>query len=93
MEQFAQEMPDRFPKHFQVGMQGLNDWVVLGMEHGLYLLLGGVALQLVIVAPTFPFCCWRVARCGKTNSPCGSPSMQVVHASFGNCSQSPFCWP
>lgn len=48
MEQFAHEMPKRFPKDFQVSLQGLNDWVVKGMGRTLYLLLGGVALLLAI---------------------------------------------
>jgi predicted permease len=48
MEQFAKQMPDRFPKHFQVDTEGLNDWVARGMGRRLYLLLGGVALLLAI---------------------------------------------
>jgi predicted permease len=48
MKEFAVEAPTRFPKHFQVETEGLNDWVVLGMGPKLYLLLGGVALLLVI---------------------------------------------
>jgi predicted permease len=48
VEQFAHEMPKRFPKDFQVSLQGLNDWVVKGMGRTLYLLLGGVALLLAI---------------------------------------------
>ena len=48
MEQFAREMPDRFPEHFQVTLHGLNDWVIERMGHTLVLLLGGVALLLAI---------------------------------------------
>ncbi len=48
MEQFAREMPNPFPEHFQVTLHGLNDWVVERMGHTLVLLLGGVALLLAI---------------------------------------------
>lgn len=48
MEQFAREMPNRFPEHFQVTLHGLNDWVIERMGHTLVLLLGGVALLLAI---------------------------------------------
>jgi predicted permease len=48
MEQFAREMPNRFPEHFQVTLHGLNEWVIERMGHTLVLLLGGVALLLAI---------------------------------------------
>ena len=48
MEQFAREMPNRFPEHFQVTVHGLNEWVIERMGHTLVLLLGGVALLLAI---------------------------------------------
>ena len=48
MEQFAREMPNHFPEHFQVTLRGLNEWVVERMGHTLVLLLGGVALLLAI---------------------------------------------
>ena len=48
MEQFAREMPNRFPEHFQVTLHGLNDWVIERTGHTLVLLLGGVALLLAI---------------------------------------------
>jgi predicted permease len=48
MEQFAREMPNRFPEHFQVALHGLNEWVIERMGHTLVLLLGGVALLLAI---------------------------------------------
>lgn len=48
MEQFAREMPNRFPEHFQISLHGLNDWVIERMGHTLVLLLGGVALLLAI---------------------------------------------
>jgi predicted permease len=48
MEQFARETPKRFPKHFKVGVQGLNDWVLRQIGRTLYLLLGAVALLLAI---------------------------------------------
>jgi predicted permease len=48
MEQFAKDTPKHFPEHFQVHVEGLNDWVVKQMGGTLYLLLGGVALLLAI---------------------------------------------
>jgi predicted permease len=48
MERFAKDTPKHFPEHFQVHVQGLNDWVVNQMGGTLYLLLGGVALLLAI---------------------------------------------
>jgi predicted permease len=48
MEQFAKDTPKRFPEHFQVHVEGLNDWVVKQMGGTLYLLLSGVALLLAI---------------------------------------------
>jgi predicted permease len=48
MERFAKDTPKHFPEHFQVHVEGLNDWVVKQMGGTLYLLLAGVALLLVI---------------------------------------------
>jgi predicted permease len=48
MEEFAQQTPKRFPKHFTVQLAGLNDWVVKSLGGTLYLLLGAVALLLAI---------------------------------------------
>ncbi|KAA6461145.1 ABC transporter permease [Acidobacteria bacterium AB60] len=48
LEQFAREYPKRFPAHFKVHVQGLNDWVVRDIGHTLYMLLAAVALLLVI---------------------------------------------
>ena len=48
MEQFAKDTPKHFPEHFQMEVQGLNDWVVRQSGGTLYLLLGGVALLLTI---------------------------------------------
>jgi predicted permease len=48
MEQFARDMPNRFPERFQVTLHGLNEWVIERMGHTLVLLLGGVALLLAI---------------------------------------------
>jgi len=48
MEQFAKDTPKHFPEHFQMHVEGLNDWVVRQMGGTLYLLLGGVALLLGI---------------------------------------------
>lgn len=48
LERFAKQTPKRFPEHFQVGVQGLNDWVVRSLGGTLYLLFGAVALFLVI---------------------------------------------
>jgi predicted permease len=48
LDQFAKDMPKRFPEHFKVQVEGLNDWVVRGMSSTLYLLLGAVGLLLAI---------------------------------------------
>jgi len=48
LEGFARESPKRFPEHFKVQVQGLNDWVVESLGGTLYLLLGAVALLLAI---------------------------------------------
>jgi predicted permease len=48
MERFAKDTPKHFPEHFQMHLEGLNDWVVRQMGGTLYLLLGGVALLLII---------------------------------------------
>ncbi len=48
IEQFAHETPKAFPEHFQVALEGLNEWVLRGIGHSLYLLLGAVGLLLVI---------------------------------------------
>ena len=48
MEQFVHEKPKGFPKDSQVGLEGLNGWVVKGVGRTLYLLLGGVAMLLAI---------------------------------------------
>ena len=48
LEQFARNQPKQFPEHFQVQVQGLNEWVVKQIGKTLYLLLGGVALLLAI---------------------------------------------
>jgi predicted permease len=48
MEQLAKETPKRFPEHFKVHVEGLNDWVVRQIGRTLYLLLGAVGLLLAI---------------------------------------------
>jgi predicted permease len=48
MEEFARDMPNRFPERFQVTLHGLNDWVIERTRHTLVLLLIGVALLLAI---------------------------------------------
>jgi predicted permease len=48
LEQFAHDQPTQFPPHFEVALQGLNEWVLRGVGPTLYLLLGAVALLLVI---------------------------------------------
>ena len=48
LEEFARQTPKRFPQHFRVGVQGLNDWVIRSMGSTLYLLFGAVALLLLI---------------------------------------------
>ena len=47
-DQFAKDMPKRFPEHFKVQVEDLNAWVVRGMSGTLYLLFGAVALLLAI---------------------------------------------
>jgi predicted permease len=48
VEQFAQYMPNDFPDHFNVRVQGLNDWVLSSMGGTLYVLFAAVMLLLVI---------------------------------------------
>ena len=48
LDQFAKEMPNRFPELFRVRVEGLNEWVVRSISGTLYLLFGGVALLLAI---------------------------------------------
>ena len=48
MNQFERDMPKRFPEHFKVQVEGLNEWVVRGMSGTLYLLFGAVATLLAI---------------------------------------------
>ena len=48
LDQFARETPNRFPEHFRVRVEGLNEWVVRSISGTLYLLFGGVALLLAI---------------------------------------------
>jgi predicted permease len=49
LDQFARDLPKRFPEHFRVHVEGLNQWVVRrGTSGMLYLLLGAVALLLAI---------------------------------------------
>jgi MacB-like protein len=48
LNQFAKEMPNHFPEHFRVRVEGLNEWVVRSIGGTLYLLFGGVALLLAI---------------------------------------------
>ncbi len=48
LHQFARDMPKRFPEHFQVQVEGLNEWVVRDMSGTLYLLFGAVAVLLGI---------------------------------------------
>jgi predicted permease len=48
LDQFARDMPKRFPEHFRVRVEGLNEWVVRSMSGTLYLLFGAVALLLAI---------------------------------------------
>jgi predicted permease len=48
LEQFSKDQPKQFPEHFNVRVQGLNDWVVKEIGTTLYLLLGAVALLLAI---------------------------------------------
>ena len=48
IEQFAQSMPNDFPDHFNVRVQGLNDGVMSSMGGTLYLLFAAVMLLLMI---------------------------------------------
>ena len=48
LQQFAREMPKRFPERFHVHVEGLNAWVERSIGRTLYLLLGAVALLLGI---------------------------------------------
>jgi len=48
LDQFAKDMPKRFPERFKVQVEGLNEWVSRGMGGTLYLLFGAVALLLAI---------------------------------------------
>ncbi len=48
LEQFARQQPTRFPEHFKVSVQGLNDQFVERLGKTLALLLGAVALLLLI---------------------------------------------
>lgn len=48
LQQFAREMPKRFPEQFHVHVEGLNAWVERSIGRTLYLLLGAVALLLGI---------------------------------------------
>jgi hypothetical protein len=41
-------MPKRFPEHFKVQVEGLDEWVNRDMSGTLYLLFGAVALLLAI---------------------------------------------
>lgn len=48
LEQFARQQPGRFPEHFKVTVQGLNDFFVQRVGKTLSLLLGAVTLLLLI---------------------------------------------
>jgi len=48
LQQFAREMPKRFPEQFHVQVEGLNAWVERSIGGTLYLLLGAVTLLLAI---------------------------------------------
>jgi predicted permease len=48
LQQFAREMPKRFPEQFHVQVEGLNAWVERSIGGTLYLLLAAVALLLGI---------------------------------------------
>jgi predicted permease len=48
LDQFARDMPKRYPERFKVQVEGLNEWVVRDMSGTLYLLFGAVALLLAI---------------------------------------------
>jgi len=48
LQQFAREMPKRFPEQFHVQVEGLNAWVERSIGGTLWLLLGAVTLLLAI---------------------------------------------
>ena len=48
LDAFAKDTPKRFPEHFRVKVEGLNEWVVRDIGGTLYLLFGAVALLLAI---------------------------------------------
>jgi predicted permease len=48
VQQFARDLPKRFPERFKVQVEGLNEWVERGISGTLYLLFGAVALLLAI---------------------------------------------
>uniref|UniRef100_Q01X80 Permease n=1 Tax=Solibacter usitatus (strain Ellin6076) TaxID=234267 RepID=Q01X80_SOLUE len=48
LDQFAHDLPKRFPERFKVEVEGLNEWVIRSISGTLYLLLGAVALLLAI---------------------------------------------
>ncbi len=48
LDQFAKDMPKRFPEHFQMAVEGLNEWVNRSMSGTLYLLFGAVGLLLAV---------------------------------------------
>lgn len=48
LEQFAHDMPRRFPEHFKVQVEGLNGWVLRRYGGTLYLMFGAVMLLLAI---------------------------------------------
>jgi predicted permease len=48
LQRFARDAPKRFPEHFQVKVERLNEWVKRGISGTLYLLFGAVALLLAI---------------------------------------------
>ncbi len=48
MDQFAHAAPKQFPEHFQVRVEGLNEWVTRDISGMLYLLFGAVVLLLAI---------------------------------------------
>ena len=48
LDQFAKDMPNHFPEHFRVNVEGLNEWVNRSIRGTLYLLFGAVALLLAV---------------------------------------------
>jgi len=48
LDQFAKDMPRRFPERFRVRVEGLNAWVDRSIGGTLYLLCGAVAVLLAI---------------------------------------------